>query len=335
MLFTGCSSNKAPVSSSVVNTVAEQITIETTQETTKAPEPFKFNPHPRTELLSEYVTNDMWESLHNLIDAVRTGEDSFKCSSKDTFKWCTDDCILGSFYPPACTLVVADRFENGTGYVKYKMDKDKFLERGKAFEKEIERMLNEAIRTDYSDFEKVMAIFAYICKNFQYDYSTIDGNTVDEFSDYACLTTKKGICCEIGGSYAYLLLQCGVEAMPFSGYGGSGYHTWTYIKIGGQGYHSDATWGLCSEYSTGNPTLTYFMMTEEERVKGSFEEYIEPDWIWTWKKDYDLKNYSATDARFKEIHDGCELIEMDTEKNIIKYKEPYNGEVRELSYGDL
>ena len=285
--------------------------------------------------MAEYVTEDMWDSLDNLIDAIYAGEDSFKCSSKKAFEWCTDDTVIGTFLPPTCTYVTGGSFENGTGTIKYKMDKDKLKARIETFEKEIERMMNEAIRTDYSDFEKIMAIYAYMCKNFQYDFSPIDGNTVDEFSDYACLMTKKGICCEIAGSYSYLLLQCGVDAMSFGGHGTSGDHDWTYIKLGGKCYHTDATWALYGDNPSGRLYLSYFMMTEEERVTGSFEDSISPSWIWPWKKDFDIKKYPATDTMFKELHDGCEFIEMDTEKNIIRYKEPYKGEVKEFSYGDL
>ena len=337
-MLSGCSTNKAPVTSSVLTTAATTVSetaTETTEETTKAPEPFKFKRHVHTDLLSEYVTEDMWESLYNLIDAVYAGEDSFKCSSKKAFEWCTDDTVIGTFLPPTCTFVSGGTFENGTGTIKYKMDKDKLKARIETFEKEVEKMLNEAIRTDYSDFEKIMAIYAYMCKNFQYDFSPIDGNTVDEFSDYACLMTKKGICCEIAGSYSYLLLQCDVEAMSFGGEGTSGNHDWTYIKLGGKCYHADATWALYGDNPSGSLCLTYFMMTEQERVDGCFEKSIEPSWIWPWKSDFDIKRYPATDTMFKELHDGCQFISMDTEKNIITYQDPYGNPVKEFSYGDL
>ena len=47
------------------------------------------------------------------------------------------------------------------------------------------------------------------------------------------------------------------------------------------------------------------MMTDEERIRGSFEEFIEPDWIKIWKADYDKSRYTATDTKFKVLHDGC------------------------------
>ena len=38
---------------------------------------------------------------------------------------------------------------------------------------------------------------------------------------------------------------------------------------------------------------------------------------------------------FKELHDGCQFISMDTEKNTITYREPYGNQEKVFSYGDL
>ena len=205
LLFTGCSTNK-PAGGALEETSVSETAIETTQtetavtETTKEAEKFVFKRHVHTNLLSQYVTEDMWQSLYNLMDAIYEGADTFECSDKKAYDWCINDTVIGTFLPPVCMFVEGGGFENGTGKIKYKMDKDKLKERIGNFEKEVERMLNEAIRSDYSDFEKVMGLYAYICKNFVYDYNPLDGQGIDDFSDYACLMKKNGICCEIARS---------------------------------------------------------------------------------------------------------------------------------------
>ena len=214
------------------------------------------------------------------------------------------------------------------------MDKEKFLERQAAFEKEIERMLNEAIRTDYSEFEKVMGLYDYMCKNFRYDYEPLDGQGIDDFSDYACLTKKNGICCEFAGAYSYLLLQAGVDATPFEGDGEAGYHGWTYVVVGGKGYHCDATWGSHGENPDTSLTLQYFMMTEEERIKDGFnKETLRPDLIWPFVEKI-TGDFSATDETFKPFHNYLYFVEMDTVRNVVVFEE-VGGERFELSYGDL
>lgn len=323
------------VSSAAGTTVQSETTSSETEtsETTVPSEPFVFNAHLHSDLLSEVASEEMWESLYNLIDAIRAGEDTFECSDEHAYKWCTDDTTIGTFLPPACTLVTGDGYSDGTGKIKYLMDKDEFLARESEFETEIERILNEAIRSDYSDFEKVMGLYDYMCQNFVYDYSDIDGQGIDDFGSYACLMKKNGICCEIAYVYAYLLLQAGVEATP---YGSSCYHDWTFVKINGKGYHVDPTWALHGEYPGDLLYLQYFMMTEAERMEDPqiTKESLEADMIWPWLSYYDITRFEATDETFKVLHSGCFYMGMNTERNVIYYKAP-DGNIKELSYGDM
>ena len=338
--ISGCSVGAAKPDAS--DTSASEVTSEsvetevstTVTETTKEAEPFKFNPHVHTNLISEVFKDEWWESFYNMCDAMREGKDSFECIDEECFKACTHDVFIGTFFPAACTIVVGDGYENGTGKLKYKMDKDKFLERQAAFEKEIERMLNEAIRTDYSEFEKVMGLYDYMCKNFRYDYEPLDGQGIDDFSDYACLTKKNGICCEFAGAYSYLLLQAGVDATPFEGDGEAGYHGWTYVVVGGKGYHCDATWGAHGENPDNRLTLQYFMMTEQERLDNGFnKETVRPDLIWPFVEKV-TSVFPATDTTFKPFHNYLYFVEMDTVRNVVVFEE-IGGDRFELDYGNL
>ncbi len=311
-------------------TTVETTTETTVPETTKAPEPFTFKPHVHTDLFSEYVTEEMWKALYNLIDAIRSGEDTFVCPNQETFTWATDSTVLGTFLPPAGCIVEGESFENGVGRIRYTIGKEAYQERESAFEAEVVRILNESIRTDYSDFEKLMGLYEYICLHFSYDNSSIDNVTVDEFSDYACMMSKKGICCEIAGVLAYLLMQCDVEAICF----GSTNHDWNYVVLGGKGYFVDATWALTGNNPEYGVMLNYFLMTLDERLADGFEkDDLQVEQIWYWKRDYDISRFTATDTYFAPIHDYTVYRGMDTEKNVIRYK--VGDEILELSYGDL
>lgn len=343
-LASGCSKTGAADESGVTSSettemtdakaTIESVAITEPSEEESYAEPFVFNPHVKCELLSEIVTDEMWDSFYNLVDAIRAGEDTFECADEHAYEWCTHDCTLGTFLPASCTHITGGGYENGTGKILYKMDKDKFLQREKNFEDEIVRMLNEATRSDYSDFEKLITIYDYVCKNFQYDFTSIDGEDADGFSNYACFMTKEGICCEISGVMTYLLLQAGVQAMDFGGEGSAGFHSWNYVLIGGKGYHIDATWALHGESPDKKLSLQYFMMTERERADGYFEEKLEADLIWPWKSDYDLARFSATDETFSQFHDWSELDGINTEKNIVYFTNAVGAHC-ELRYGDM
>ena len=340
LIVSGCSTT-VPANTSATENTSSETTLETTEsetetttETTKAAEPFVFQRHVHTNLLAQYVTEDMWQSLYNYIDAIYAGEDTFKCTDKKAYDWCTHDSVIGTFLPPVCTFVEGAGFKDGVAKFKYKMDKDKLLERITAFEKEIEKMLNEATRSDYSDFEKVMTVYIYVCKHFVYDFNPLDGQGIDDFSDYACLMKKNGICCEVAGAYSYLLMQCGVEATSMGGDGTAGYHSWTYVKIGDKGFHVDATWGLHGDFPDGDLFLQYFMMTEAER-KSDFEKEMRPDYLWIWVDKCDMEKFPATDDSFSKIHDGGSYFRgMNTVDNTITYING-SGDLVTFSYGSL
>ena len=314
-------------------TTATTTTTETTPEPTKAPDPIKFNPHVYSKIISdEFCTEEWWDALYNCIDAVRAGEDSFECKSKEAYKFATDEVTLGALYPAVCTFITGGGYKDGVGKIKYKMDKDKLLERIKNFEAEIERMLNEAIRSDYSDFEKLLGLYQYVGKNFVYDYSSDDHPTVEEFGNYACLMTKQGICTEIAASYAYLLLQVGVEALEVGEFSKL-CHAWTYVILDDTGYFVDATWGMTTDPAF-DVDMQYFLQTDEERAVDGCD--IDEDAIslveW-WKRDYDKDRYKATDDKYSFLHEHAILRSMDPDRNVIRYFTML-GEEKEYNYGD-
>jgi transglutaminase/protease-like cytokinesis protein 3 len=317
--------------STTTTTTTATTTTETTPEPTKAPDPVKFNPHVRSEILSkEYAKDEYWEAFYNCVDAIREGKDTFECKNKKAYEFATGEITFGALFPPACTLVIGNGFKDGVGKLKYKMDKDKFLEREQNFEKEIERMLNESVRSDYTDFEKIMGIFEFVENNFEYDYSDIDGNTIEEFGTYACLMTKKGICTEFASSYAYLLLQVGVDALEVGEFSQL-YHAWTYVVCEGKGYYVDSTWGT-TNFGEYDLFLTYFMQNDKERTNDGCDvanSYL-PLVNW-YNRDYDRTKYRVKDDRFKPLHEYVMYRGMDTSKKIIKYQ--FNDEERELYYG--
>jgi len=338
ILISGCSTKMQAAdvpASETSGYIAESSETEiTTASAAKETEPFKYNPHLHTSLISEVFREEWWGSFYNMCDAMREGKDSFECIDEECFKICTNEVFIGNFFPAACTLVSGDGYEDGVGRLKYKMDKEKFIERQAAFETEVERMLNEAIRTDYSEFEKVMGLYDYICKNFRYDYEPLDGQDIDDFSDYACLTKKNGICCELAGAYAFLLLQSGVDAICFEGTGDAGYHGWTYVVVGGKGYHCDPTWGLCGGFPDVKTDLQFFMLTEQERIDNGFDkESIMPSLIWPFVEE--VKSvYPASDTMFKPLHEYCRYVAMDTGRNVVIYVNADYNRI-EFSYGDL
>ena len=129
-------------------------------------------------------------------------------------------------------------------------------------------ILDDCIADDYTDFEKMLALYEYITVNWVYDYEMYEHINEYEYSSkgsiYRCMMDRIGICWEIAGLYEYLLMQCGINAEDAEGTEtrNNELHAWTYVELNGQGYNVDPTWGLSYD---DTPDLEYFLFTDKER----------------------------------------------------------------------
>lgn len=330
ILFSGCSADRSG-ESSATSPSTELTSLETTTEvtttteatTTKAEEvPIEFNPHVYSAKLAGSVDEDCWQAFYNLCDALRKGEDSFECKSEEAYLWATDAATLLKFFPAACAQVEQKDskgkipFKNGVAKINYLTSPGDFVKREKEFEDRVVEDLNRYVKSSYSDFEKCVALYDYVTS--EYTYNDDWDIPSDSGADYYAFMNRKGICGELGGIYAYMLLQVGVDALTISCFEDI-CHSWTYVTIDGKSYHTDPTWGLRNEYTGKKMYFTYFMMTDGERAAdgAKMDELAISVLPGYWIKDSG-KDFSATDDRYCELRFGT-FSRMDTEKNILYY----------------
>jgi len=301
-------------------------------ETTE--ESFSFNPHVFPEMLSPVLGEEYKSSFFNLCDALRNGEDTFECASEDVYEWCMCPSTLTDLFPAACMWVTTgegdEGFADGTGHICYTHPKDEFIARQKTFEYEIESIIRDNIESDYTDFEKCFALYCYMTNEYTYNYGDIGCG--DEGHTYLCLKQKTGICCDLASLYSYLLLQCGVDAMIVQ-CDGYAYHTWTYVVLDGEGYHSDPTWGLLSEYDSDYMRLDYFLMDDElRRISGFDMDALElPIMPSMYASDYPELDLTADSNKYF-FSEGSVCKNYDLEENIIVYNDTITDV--EFNYGD-
>ena len=336
ILLSGCNAGKAVTNeSTAISGVTEETvtsaSTESSQTETTASEPFEFNPHVYSGKIAERVPQDHWDAFYNLCDALRKGEDSFKCTSQEAFKWATDASVLCNFFPAAGAKVEALSFEDGTGKVRYNMPVEDFLKRESDFEVLITDILNTNIEKDDTEYERALKLYLYVANNYVYDNSLIENLSDDNFV-YACFMEKKGQCVNFASVYAYLLLQAGIDAVPYSIYEPDMCHSWTYAVINGKGYHFDTTWALKADGIDGI-YLDYFMMSAKEREADGCNL---KDPTVTLLPEYSVNDtnvkFDATDSHYC-IRDYCKFVSLDEEKKIVHYNDLYN-EPKEFCYGD-
>ncbi|MCR5797991.1 MAG: hypothetical protein K6G63_08780 [Eubacterium sp.] len=299
--------------------------------------PYKFNPHEYSAKMAESYTEDHWTSFYNLCDALRVGKDTFKCASKKIYEWCMDEVTLSQLFPAACMKVMGKSndgttpYKKGIGRIYYNMPKKKFVKRQAKFEKRVTKVINDNVRSSYSDFEKCLFLYKYMESNFKYNHKWPSfGN---DGADYYSFMHKKGICCELAAVYAYLLRQVGVDAFEY-GCSESMEHAWTYVVVNGKGYHIDPTWALKSELGNDDLYLDYFMMSKKDRTEDNFDLSTATIPL---LPEYDVsksgKKFPAKDKTYSCLRDTY-FEDIDTEKNILYYRSASDDKVHELKYED-
>ena len=310
--------------------VIETETSETSAATTEAGAHFEFKPLVMSSIFRDIMGEDMCLAYSNYIDAVRAGEDSFEVKSEHDYDW-----MIGHFpaqFQPLYFISTESgyggAYKDGRATFQYKIPKDELKVKEAEFKKKVTGILNENLRDDYSDLEKVLALYLYISKNCSYDYDALELDPLEmdkQLSSYRFLFENKGICFECAGAYNYLLLQAGVECASIGGlcHNDNEGHAWSYVTINGKNYHVDPT------YAMGDPSnLSYFMMTDSQReMEGNFVK-SEMSIGCHYKEDHNGDKYDADDDSFAPLWGGT-FSSFDHEKKLIHY---YDKEGKEAVF---
>ena len=150
-------------------------------------------------------------------------------------------------------------FENGVTYVKIPHVDIQYYsnwEKEQVLAAEIERVLDELNVYEMSDYDKVCAIYDYVCSNISYS-KEVENNVSqwgseadwDDHSAYGGLILKKTVCQGYCTLMYRMLLQAGIENRVMVGEE----HGWNLVRIDGKYYLLDATW------DAGNEVYLYFL----------------------------------------------------------------------------
>lgn len=104
-----------------------------------------------------------------------------------------------------------------------------------------------------SDYQKVKAIYDYICSNVSYDYTNLNDDTyIQKYTAYAALIDKTAVCQGYASLLYRIVLDAGVDARVISGDAG-GPHAWNIVRLNGKYYNLDSTW------DAGRENYSYFL----------------------------------------------------------------------------
>lgn len=92
-------------------------------------------------------------------------------------------------------------------------------------------------------YEKVCAVYDWICANVTYDYGDPDDPAYEQkCTAYAALINGTAVCQGYAALLYRMLLEAGVDNRILSGTAGDGGHAWNIVGLDGLYYNVDVTW---------------------------------------------------------------------------------------------
>lgn len=105
-----------------------------------------------------------------------------------------------------------------------------------------------------TDYQKIRAIYDFICENVTYDYDTLEDNTYKlKFTAYAALLNGTAVCQGYALLFYRMALELGIDARFIAGLGNGGAHGWNIVELRDEYYNLDSTW------DAGRSTYSYFL----------------------------------------------------------------------------
>ena len=107
----------------------------------------------------------------------------------------------------------------------------------------VKNLLNKLNVSSKSAYDKVKAVYDYVCANVTYDYDHLNDTSYTlQFTPYAALVKKTAVCQGYALLMYRLMLELGVDIRLIAGIGGDEAHGWNIVKLDGYYYNLDSTW---------------------------------------------------------------------------------------------
>ena len=125
-----------------------------------------------------------------------------------------------------------------------------------------------AIQSATDDYEKIKAIYDWLCTNVVYDYTNLNSpEYMLKHTAYAAAINHTAVCQGYAVLFYRLALECGIDARVIAGKGkgANGWedHAWNIVKLGGNYYLLDATWDATKELYQKPAKYDWFLKGSE------------------------------------------------------------------------
>ena len=127
----------------------------------------------------------------------------------------------------------------------------------------VDSLLAQLAVYDASDYEKVCAVYDYICQNITYGYDGLETGDPMVYTAYAALVDGSAVCQGYASLFYRLMLELDVDTRVIAGIGNGGAHGWNIVELSGLYYNVDATW------DAGEQEYQYFLTSD-----ANFDDHV-------------------------------------------------------------
>lgn len=200
-------------------------------------------------------------------------------------------------------------------------------------DQEIDRVLDEIIEPDFTDFDKVKAIHDYLVLHIAYDYDNFENKTVpaDSYTAYGAMILGSAVCDGYTKAAQIMLDRLGIENNYIIGSVNGNAHSWNQVKLDGHYYFMDITWDDPAPNKPGVVNYNYFLTTSEQLKKD--HSWDEERWPVATNKKYSYFHESRSVSEVDNIYyysnmsDNDRLYQISTngknKKKISNLRAPY------------
>ncbi len=168
-------------------------------------------------------------------------------------------------------------------------------------------IIQQQIRSDMTDFQKVLRIHDYMVLNTEYDYDNYLNHTIPSESYYeeGILLKGTGVCNGYALTFQLFMDALGIDSKFVTGGTTNGPHAWNIVKVNGEWYYIDCTWDDPTPDRKGIVDYKYFLVEEKQFFKDHWPD--EDEFEMPKTGTYKFLNEWVAETGFLAINNLSEL----------------------------
>lgn len=194
--------------------------------------------------------------------------------------------------------------------IKYTMTWYTTAKQEAALDAKVKKILQSLNLEGKSDYEKISAIYSYVCSHVTYDSAhDADDSYKLKYTAYAAAINGTSVCQGYSVLLYRLLLEEDIDCRFISGTGNGAKHSWNIVKLGGKYYNLDATWDAGNEqpiyFLKCNENFTGHVRDAEYKTKAFYRNYPMGDTDYEEQRKDHTHTYSQTEFEWSSDLLSC------------------------------